>query len=145
VEEILGMTADGRHRHTINVRLTGFFNGGYDPSLPVRFRPLAKLGGQDRIAKSHGLCLAGWIYPCIRMSSSRRPIPVEGYNINRQASKTMDGRNARIYAYYNNVTQKGERPRYILSPVEAAEGWSMRGSSKGQLAGSANRRAAGPG
>ncbi|MHB1453023.1 MAG: DUF5696 domain-containing protein [Saccharofermentanales bacterium] len=114
VGEVVGrMQEDGVGN--INVRLTGFFNGGYDQSLPVRFSPLSRLGGRSgfRRLMDDAALDAFTVYPDVVFQTA---YPGDGYNINRQSSKTMDGRNARIYSYYNNVTQKGERPRYILSP-----------------------------
>lgn len=114
VSEVVGkMQEDGVKN--INVRLTGFFNGGYDQSLPVRFSPLSRLGGKAgfRRLMEYASLDSFTVYPDVVFQTA---YPGDGYNINRQSSKTMDGRNARIYSYYNNVTQKGERPRYILSP-----------------------------
>lgn len=113
VSEIVGsLRSDGINR--INARLTGFFNGGYDQSLPVRFKPLSKLGGWSGFRELQDKTDDGsMIFADVILQTAYAG---DGFNINRQASKTMDGRNARVYSYYNKITQKGERPKYILSP-----------------------------
>ncbi len=99
----------------VNIRLTGFFNNGYDQSLPVRFKPLRILGGASgyKDLLSDAKTASYTVFTNVLFQTS---YVGDGFNINRKSAKTMDERNARIYTFYNPIDKKGYDPRYILSP-----------------------------
>lgn len=112
-ELITNMQKDGVS--VIKPKFTAYFNGGIDQTLPVRFNVEKSLGGVNGLKNLLKFTNQQSI-PLYTSVTLQTAYPGNGYQINRNASRTMDERNAKIYSIYNLVSQKGERPQYIVSP-----------------------------
>jgi len=107
------MVADLRGRGVANpiVRLSGWFNGGYEQQVADKIKIINKLGGEKGLTSlAEG---TGAVYPAVRFQTSPTS---KGLSLTSQAARKIDEQYARLYTY-DMETDEFEPDAYILSPA----------------------------
>ena len=91
----------------VKLRLTGWLNGGYDPTALNRFKPVSALGSREEL---NDLLQSGNAY----LDATLLTAPTsKNVSLSRQAARTIDQRYARTYRLEDADTFAADR--YILS------------------------------
>lgn len=107
------MIRDLKQNGVVNpvVRLSGWFNGGYEQQVAKKMDIIGKLGGKKGLMKL--AAENGGIYPGVRFQTAPSS---KGVSLTSQAARRIDEQYARTYVY-DIETDEFEAEEYILSPA----------------------------
>lgn len=100
----------------INLKYTGWMNGGIRQELPTSISVEHAVGGEKGMEalRDYAIQAGVTLYPAVNFLTT--PVDSKGFNVFRMAAMQVDQKDAKAY-HYNMVTRMGEDYDSILSPA----------------------------
>jgi hypothetical protein len=109
--------------NNVNVKLTGWYNGGMIHTAPAKLKVEKAIGGKNGLAKLASFAESNGfsIYPDLDFVHVSHASTFDGFDFKEHSVKTIDGRSAAFRKYSPLYQGFEERGSLIISPTAATE------------------------